>query len=85
MNFLTIDEGKTYLCHYGCSTDFRVPDRIRLFKHLYSEHSFDELKVWGINRDLLKEAEQYRDGYKKNSNGFVNYVKKTPTMLALEK
>ena len=27
-----------------------------IFDHLYKEHSADELKVWGINKDRLKDG-----------------------------
>ena len=52
---LSLDDGATYMCQFGCP--IKVTKLHSLYSHWYNNHSFDELKLWGINRDLLANVD----------------------------
>ena len=47
-------DGITYMCHLGCSDKFI--SQMECYEHLYKQHSFEELKLWGINKDRIKDG-----------------------------
>ena len=49
---LTYDT-KTFLCQFGCN--LRVSTLQDLYKHWFDCHTYDELKRWCINKDLLAD------------------------------
>ena len=50
---LTLDKN-TWLCQFGCP-NVHESSRMAIYRHLYEAHTAEELKPWGINRDLLRE------------------------------
>ena len=44
-------DGRQFLCQFGCPVKYnRVYD---LYAHFASQHEYEELKNWGINKELL--------------------------------
>ena len=52
-NVLTLKIDKTLHCQMGCS--FKTTCMKQIAKHFYENHSYEELEMWGINRNLLTE------------------------------
>ena len=51
---LTLD-GCTFMCQFGC-LQVRSRDLLEMFRHFAQCHSYDELKEWGICKDLLLDT-----------------------------
>ena len=42
------------MCQFGCQV--RTHDILEMFRHFAESHTHDELKEWGIRKDLLTET-----------------------------
>ena len=51
----TLKLNQTFYCQMGCN--FQTKTQIQMAKHFYNCHTHEELRNWGINRDLLPNGQ----------------------------
>ena len=53
LTFLCMRVERTLYCQMGCN--IQTLDYKKMARHLYEMHTYEELRPWGINRDLILE------------------------------
>lgn len=76
-------DGKTFMCQFGCP--IRSGSAQEIYKHFANCHTYEELKDWGINKDLLCDSYDESKIFKQDASSFVKAEQGIPQRSIVDK